>query len=147
MSDRSDKKPAAQDTRRGPFDTEINTRAIVKFGVWMVIGIIAVVGLVLWLESHLESQARRQDAPRSPVASHSGRRLPPEPRLQVTPELDLRAYRAEEERRSKSWGRGDKKAGIAHIPVERALEIVAGQGYTSRPQPGAAPAVPPGGRP
>lgn len=152
----SEKKHPAPDPRRGPFDLEINTRAIVTFGVWLVIGVVIVLGLMLWLQSHFETQARRQDMPPSPVADHTGRRLPPEPRLQVTPELDLRAYRAEEERRVASWGWVDEKAGIAHIPVERAMEIVASRGLPSRPArppvlpgPDAAPspAPPSGGRP
>jgi hypothetical protein len=143
----SDPKRPAPDPRQGPFDSEIDTRAIVKFLVWLVLGVAIVVGGIRLLEWRLEAEARRTDVPPSPLVDRTERRLPPEPRLQATPELDLQAYRAEERRRAASWGWVDEKAGVVHIPVERAMDIVAARGLPARPQPGTNPVPAPAAGP
>jgi hypothetical protein len=53
--------------------------------------------------------------------------------------------RAVREERLRSYGWVDRRQGIVHIPIERAMELVAGG---ARPAPGGAPeATPPGGQP
>jgi len=145
------KRPPA-DPRRGPFDTEINTRAVVGFVFWLVLGVAIVAGGMWMFQSRLEKRAQSTDEAPSPLVDRTQRRLPPEPRLQTTPELDLQAYRREERRRAASWGWIDEKTGVVHIPVERALEIVAARGLPAHPSAGSAPslplpAAPPGGQP
>ncbi len=153
-----EKKKPAGDPRRERFDSEIDARAIVKFGVWLVLGVVLVVVVIVLMESRFEREAERGDAPPSPLVDRTQRRLPPEPRLQPTPALDYQAYRAEEARRMTSWGWVDERQGVVHIPVERAMDILAARGLPSRAQPAGAeatpavstppaPAAPHGGRP
>jgi hypothetical protein len=53
--------------------------------------------------------------------------------------------RAVREERLRSYGWVDRRAGVVHVPIERAMELVAGG---ARPAPGAgAPPRPPGGQP
>ena len=55
-----------------------------------------------------------------------------EPVLQIDPVADLKAYQAQEEEWLNSYGWVDEAAGIARIPIERAIEITAQQGLPYR---------------
>ena len=46
----------------------------------------------------------------------------PQPRLQVNPEADLRKSRAFAAARLNSYGWIDRNEGVAHIPIERAMQ-------------------------
>jgi len=67
----------------------------------------------------------------------------PNPRLQENPAVDLARLRAEERRRSSAYGWVDRKAGIAHIPLERAMDILAKTGLPKVPAPAPATDAPP----
>ncbi|HKY31600.1 MAG TPA: hypothetical protein VJV23_03605 [Candidatus Polarisedimenticolia bacterium] len=51
--------------------------------------------------------------------------LPPSPRLQLYPPADLEELRLREEAVLTSYGWVDRPAGVARMPIERAMEIVA----------------------
>ncbi len=50
---------------------------------------------------------------------------PPEPRLQVTPVVDLERVVESEQKTLNGYGWMDQGNGIAHIPIERAMQIEA----------------------
>jgi hypothetical protein len=62
----------------------------------------------------------------SPVAERLGPREPPAPRLQADPHADLEALRARDGRILGTYGWVDRDAGIARIPIARAMELLAG---------------------
>jgi hypothetical protein len=66
----------------------------------------------------------------------------PAPRLQEDPAAELERMKQVERARLTSYGWVDQKAGIARIPVERALEIAAQKGLPSWPPPPGASALP-----
>ena len=70
------------------------------------------------------------------------RQLPPQPRLQATPVADLQNYLASERQRLESYG-SDPDTGAIHIPIDRAIDLLAERGLPSRKQPpeGAAPSA------
>jgi hypothetical protein len=70
---------------------------------------------------------------------------PPAPRLQTDPEADLGAYVRKEQRLLGSYGWTDRERGIAHIPIEAAMERLARTGIRGFPR--AAPQEPPHSRP
>ena len=59
----------------------------------------------------------------------------PAPQLQPDPVTDLNKFRAEQEEQLNSYGWVDRKNGVAHIPIERAIEIVSQRGLPVRPSP------------
>jgi|SRR5579871_1003604 len=59
----------------------------------------------------------------------------PEPRLQPNPPADLNKFRAQEEEILNSYGWTDQQAGIAHIPIEQAIDIIAARGLPVRQTP------------
>ena len=60
---------------------------------------------------------------------------PPSPQLQANPELDISRFRKDESDALTDYGR-DSKTGELHIPVDRALDLVAQEGLPTRPDPG-----------
>ena len=107
--------------------SDVRAGAIVRFaiGLVLVVGVSAVV--LLGLFKLFARQQRRHDPPPPPLAQEAGR-LPPGPRLQAAPLQDLEQLRAEEEKELTSYGWVDRTAGIAHIPIDEAIKIVAARG-------------------
>lgn len=58
----------------------------------------------------------------------------PAPRLQADPAVDLVALRANEDARLHTYGWVDRKAGVVHIPIERAMDLLLDRGLPVRPQ-------------
>jgi hypothetical protein len=56
----------------------------------------------------------------------------PEPRLQVSPSLDLETFRAREDQQLQTYGWVDRKAGIVRIPINEAMDLVARRGLPTR---------------
>jgi len=55
-----------------------------------------------------------------------------EPVLQIDPVADWKAYKAQQDELLNSYGWVDKDAGVARIPIERAIELTAQQGLPHR---------------
>jgi len=58
---------------------------------------------------------------------------PPEPRLQPDPVMEMNELAAIQEQRLHGYGWVDQKSGVAHIPIERAMELLAQRGLPQRP--------------
>jgi hypothetical protein len=58
---------------------------------------------------------------------------PPPPRLQVNPKRDLDRLEAQENARLNGFGWADRDRQIAHIPIERAMQLLAGRGIAGWP--------------
>jgi hypothetical protein len=59
---------------------------------------------------------------------------PPEPRLQTDPEADLGAYVRKEQHLLSSYGWVDRERGIAHVPIEVAMQRLVRTGIPGFPQ-------------
>lgn len=67
------------------------------------------------------------------------RPVPPLPRLQPNPTADLAAERSLQQSRLDGYRWMDEKAGIARIPITRAMALLAAQPQAAEPAPAAAP--------
>ena len=131
-----------------PFDREIGIRGITRFLVALTVGCVVTAIAVFGLYKFLQSRQVAQDAPPSPLVDRSVPRLPPEPRLQVAPERELAAMRAEQQAVLESFGWVDETAGVARIPIDVAMDWLLVRGLPARaaagdpvmPAPLAAPA-------
>ena len=65
--------------------------------------------------------------------------MSPEPDLQVASSRDYQDMRAAEEAQLRSYGWVDREAGIAAIPIERAMEILASRGLPAQKSPAKSP--------
>lgn len=78
-----------------------------------------VMGLLLFRGFENEFPSRTSEA--APQVSSS--QLPPEPRLQVNPAVDLQAVRTREDQHLQRYAWIDRSRGIAQIPINRAMEL------------------------
>lgn len=121
---------------RAPIDSEIDVRRTIEVGLWLggtTIGAL-VVGYFIYLG--LSKWTTGQDTAASPLTEAARTMTPPAPNLQVAPEKELAAMRAAERERLTTWGWTDKAAGLAHMPIEAAIDRLA------VPEPPPAPSAP-----
>ncbi len=99
--------------------------------------------LVLW---GMFSYFRAQSAERGPLPSPRMYTSPPgvpQPRLQPNPVADYNVYRLSAGETLNSYGWVDQKAGIARIPIDKAMDLVAERGLPWKmPATGTAPTAP-----
>ena len=117
---------------KGRFDQEIDTRAIAWFGSGLLLTLIAA-SLGMWAMFRVFDAARRTAERPIPALEASARgQLPPEPRLQTSPELEYQALKAAEERVLSSYAWADPERRYARVPIERAMQLALESGlYTS----------------
>ncbi len=139
MSETPHAAPAGAPER---YDEELGVKGIVTFGV--VIALVVAASFVgMWqLSKLLKAREVARDPEPSPVVEARQPRPRPRAALQAAPNADMAVQRAEEEKALTSYGWVDEGAGIARIPVARAIELVAERGLPEVPAAAAAPAAP-----
>jgi hypothetical protein len=110
--------------------SDINVWAIGKFGIALVALCVISLAMLLGLFKYFQAQEETATTPKV-----EPRTLFPQPQLQQTPVLDLRAIRAEEDQVLNSYAWVDQPKGVVRIPISQAIDILAKRGLTSRPQP------------
>ncbi len=112
--------------------SDVNIRAILGFGDALFVFAV-IIHFVIWiLFGYFEGREAKGVAPDYPLAVTQGTRLPPEPRLQVSPREDLRDFRAREDEILKSYGWVDTNAGIVRIPIAEAMKLTVQRGLPVR---------------
>ena len=110
--------------------TDVPVRTIGKFLVGLLVGgllVVVVLGGLWRMFKAMEGEPT--------VSAFAGpRELPPQPRLQTAPVLDLVEIRERELKRLSSYGWADQATGKVHIPIERAMELLVQRGVPVRQQ-------------
>lgn len=124
------------------FDRDINLKVILYTGFGLA-AISAVAIVLMWfMSSAFRNASIASDRPPSPMIEANQPVLPPGPRLQGAPgsafeeqshapELELRQLRDEEKERLDGFGYVSEEGGTAHIPIERAMAILASRSAAS----------------
>lgn len=94
-----------------------------------------VFALIYVVYFQLKAREARLDTPPPAIAARQGDRLPPLPRLQTTPVPDLKQFRAAEDAALNTYQWVDRQAGIAQVPIARAIELIAERGLPPKPAP------------
>jgi hypothetical protein len=110
--------------------TDVNVWAVGKFAIGLVIVCTVSIGLLFGLLKFFQSREETSVANTVEPA-----KLFPEPQLQKTPLLDLKAIRAEEDKLLNGYAWVDAPKGVVRIPVDRAIEVLAKRGLPSRSVP------------
>jgi hypothetical protein len=125
-----DAQPQARLLADGATGHEAN-RLRVSGLAWFAAALVGVTVLVLLVLtfvmrgfSHEEKKLESLAAPR--FAGDTGEY--PAPRIQANPGTELTRMKAEDLGRLNNYGWVDRKAGVAHIPIDRAIEILAQKG-------------------
>lgn len=122
---RHDRRPPPEEPRNP--DTRVESSDAPLWVIGLLAGIavslivVAVVALRLIFPHAVQDQPRQLATPM------------PDPRLQVSPVTDMRAYRAEAEKRLHSYGWVDQEKGIAREPIDEAMRRLAERGLPDWP--------------
>jgi hypothetical protein len=93
----------------------------------LAVMVLVLMGALLWVLSGGRPPGQGVVTPSVPAPNMS-----PEPDLQVASSLDYQEMRAAQEAQLNSYRWVDREAGIAVIPIERAMEILASRGLPAR---------------
>lgn len=108
------------------------TRDVTAWLVVVIIGFgIFLAGLVCLVRPVQKAQIaviEREDAARPTLYAPP----PPKPELQSDPRATLRELRASEDEELHGWSWKDRKAGLARVPIERAMDELAREGLPHR---------------
>lgn len=128
------------------FDREIQYHQLIWMGVGLlVICLLSGVGVFFLLRGFVTWRADQAAGSKLLVAPAPTAAAP---LLLARPERELDRVRREEKEQLESYGWMDQAGGVAHIPVERAIDILAARGLPARaaaptPAPAATATVPP----
>ncbi len=96
----------------------------ISLGVGILLALLIVYGLYVFLA--------RTRADVAPFPTIKEDQVPPEPRIQPEPALDIWKFHAETNAKLNSYAWIDQKAGVVRIPVDRAMELLAQRGLPAR---------------
>jgi len=115
-------------------EKDVDVKAVGKFGIGLALLCVVCLALVLGFFKFLENETGGSKARVSEGIGVDASKLPPEPRLEVTPVLDLQAMRAAEDKALESYGWVDQAHGVVRIPIDRAIDLLAQRGLPARQQ-------------
>ena len=108
-------------------DSDLNVRVVAVLLLGLGVLTLIVQGALWFQLKGMWDRRQAQMPPPSPLAEALPTE-PPDPRLQTSPQEDLKALRAAEDAQLHAYGWIDRKAGVVHIPIERAMEVIASEG-------------------
>lgn len=110
---------------------DVKLRGILQFTVVLVIATIAIQLVIgIWMAFYANEE-KQVEASRSPRLADSVGQFP-DPRLQGNPGAEMARFLKAERQELNAYGWRDRKAGIARIPIDRAMEGVVAQGLPVR---------------
>lgn len=115
-------------------DSDISPSGVVLAGFGLLVVIWIIVLLLYFVFTGLARYRAAVSAPALPLAKQLNS-APPAPRLQASPRMDLKDWRAYEDSQLNHYGWADRQKGIATIPIERAMQIVAARGIPPQKAP------------
>jgi hypothetical protein len=93
-------------------------------------------------EAAVSPMVQAEQDTREPDGAHTNRKIQsefPEPRLEDNERTELAPFRYQEEQTLNSYGWVDQNAGVARIPITKAMEVIAQHGLPTAPQAGTTP--------
>jgi hypothetical protein len=122
---RPEREPVHEDVR---FErSDINRRGVLIGGACLVAGMLLITGLLFFFFVYLKNYRAEVSPPPLPI-TRRGLTLSPEPRLQSSPQQDLKAFRAQEDWELTHYYWLDKNKGQVAIPIEQAIQMLAQRG-------------------
>jgi hypothetical protein len=125
----------AENPRVAAEPTDVDARAITQWGIGLAIFTIASVFLVAFIFTQLAGWMARESPAPSPLVDIRREQLPPEPRLQSSPRIDVKQMREAEDRLLGGFAWTDAKREFARIPIDQAVELMLKKGFPVRAQP------------
>jgi hypothetical protein len=114
--------------------TDVSIKGVLSTGASLVVGLWIATGLLYFYFATLNHHRAVVSPPPLPSAVH-GHPLPPEPRLQQSPPLEMEGLLARENSLLNHYAWIDKTKGTVAIPLDRAMWIVANRGIPPQKAP------------
>ena len=108
---------------------DANIGSLLKFGLWLSVLLVVVLFSMKWMFFYL-AKTQQLGPPASPF--ENARVLPPAPRLQVEPRVELKTYCEGQQQQVENYGWVDPRIGYVRIPVDRAIDKVLASGLPTR---------------
>jgi hypothetical protein len=109
---------------------DADVRPIVLTGIGLAIGVLLsgllIYGILRFLSTH-EVESFRSN----PMAVFDSQ-IPPAPRIEEHPAIEIQQLRAQEEQMLSTYGWVDKNKGVVRIPLDRAMELQLERGFPTR---------------
>jgi hypothetical protein len=153
-------QPMAEDMNKHAnpgFESEdLRSKSIVGFFMGLVGMCVLVFLLLRGLYGFLDAHVRAHQPPLGPLAPAASadtrdlnkaeakaeiKQVFPDPRLEEDERGELKNILLDQQQKLNSYGWVDEKAGVARIPIERAMQLVAQRGLPTTPKAGTAPAA------
>ena len=115
-------------------ESDIRGLRVFLAGVALLL-VLWIIVVLLYFVFTLLVHYRESAAGHTPPMAVAPNTLPPAPRLQVRPEVDLQHLRAYEDSQLHSYGWANRQNGTITIPVDRAMQIIAGRGIPPQKAP------------
>jgi hypothetical protein len=134
MANLKPKYQPAVDTRRPEEKIEV-TDVSLRWALWGAVGVIAFIIVTIFCVA-LALDVFGSGSPPAFTSSYYKHPLeaPSGPRLHIEPHDELMNLRHREEQKLSGYGWVNRKAGIVHIPIERAMRVMAEQYRRAHPQ-------------
>lgn len=113
---------------------DISIRGVLIAGIGVLVCMLGIVFVMHLLFSYMRGRKLAETQPSSPTQLRFDQ-LPPEPRLQASPQFDYQTMRFQADWQLHHYQWIDKQKGIVAIPIDRAIDIVAKQGIPASSEP------------
>ena len=111
---------------------DANIRNVVVYGFGMLVFVV-MMGFLFSVIVYRILARNSNGYPPAPQFQAPQNELPPTPRLEQHPWLDLKEFREAETKQLESYGWVDKTNGVVKIPIERAMDLIAQRGLPIKP--------------
>ena len=128
---------------------DLSAQAVFGFLISLLLGGVLVYFVIWGLYHFMDARQREHQPPQSPlvkqVETDTRIVLPdeikkfPQPRLERNERVEINDFRLQEEQTLNSYGWTDEKAGVVHIPIERAMQLLEQRGLPTTPKAGTVP--------
>ncbi len=107
-------------------ESDVNVWAVGKFAIGLIflcaISLTLLFGFFKYMQSETGGKAMGEV------------KLPPSPRLEEAPSVDLKSMRTAEDEILSGYGWVDQQKGLVRIPIARAMDVVVQRGLPARPE-------------
>jgi hypothetical protein len=110
---------------------DVSIRGLLLFGLGLAVLMVLTFFAMKWTFDLLSAQSPLGQ-PAAPF--QTARVVPPSPRLQAQPHIDLQTYCEQQLSVLNSYGWVDQQNGVVRIPIDRAMNILLKQGFPARPE-------------
>lgn len=110
---------------------DANLRSLLQFGFWLaVLLVVTLVGMKFTFDYFAKTEPLGPAS--SPLVEPGARVLPPSPRLQSRPHLELKDYCEAQQKQVNAYAWVDQQSGVVRIPVDRAMDLTLAHGLPAR---------------